>query len=307
MRAIIFATAAVFSVASLAVADVTDGVYRVASEHPTQAPRALPVPMPRGTTYFVPGARVTPVRVTLAARDNANTIYDVDVRWAHGGGSWEACDRALLRLGTRTYLTRGWGGDDRECSANFELDPREAQRAAALFHTTRQDRHPVGEHVVGVFALASSAPAPGTPSGSPSSSPRYRVGEPIEIVLTMTSSPGAPPVAWERGGQNRGPRDDQFDFTVTRDGQPRIEAMNFGGLSFMDELPPGERDEARTLLAPWADVTQPGHYEVTCSFHTVFAPAGVSPFEPATRGQAWERTFTGTVSFDVARAPGDQP
>jgi hypothetical protein len=41
MRAIIFATAAVFSVASLAVADVTDGVYRVASEHPTQAPRAL--------------------------------------------------------------------------------------------------------------------------------------------------------------------------------------------------------------------------------------------------------------------------
>jgi hypothetical protein len=158
--------------------------------------------------------------------------------------------------------------------------------------------------VVGVFALTPPTHAARTPSSAHAPpSPRYRVGEPIEVVLTMTSPPGAPSVAWERGGQNRGPRDDQFDFTVTRDGQPvpRIEAINFGGLSFMDELPPGDRDEARTLLAPWADVTQPGHYEVTCTFRTVFAPAGVRPYDPATRGQAWDRTFTGTLTFDVVR------
>ena len=309
------------STTSLAAADATDGVFIVASEHATQVPRSLPVPNPRGATYLVPGARLTPSRVSIAARDNANTLYDVDARYVRTtrGGS---CERGLLRLGARTYLALGWGGDDQECSLHFELDPSEAQRAAALFHTTRQDRHPIGEHVVGVFTLAppassgATSPSPGAQissgpasrgraSRAPGAIPRYAVGEPIEVVLTLTSPAGSPPVAWQRGGENRGPRDDQFDFVLTRDGQPvaPIEAMNFGGLSFMDELVASDHDEARTPLAPWADVTQPGHYEVTCSFHTVFAPAGVSPFEPTTRGQAWDRTFTGTVSFDVVTRP----
>ncbi len=272
------------AVASGAAADNTDGVYLLASEGPAQTPGALAVPSPRGTAYYVPGPRVAPSQVTIAARDNANTRYDVDVRYARGPGV--ACDRGLLRLGARVYVTGSWGGDDALCSLSFELDPAEAQRAAAVHHTTRQDRHPVGDLVVGTFT---------TPRA------RYRVGEPIEMGLTMTNPVGAPPVAWEHGGQNRGPRDDQFDFVVTRDGQPvaPIEAMNFGGLSFMDALGPGDHDEVRTPLAPWADLSRPGHYVVTCSFGAVFAPAGVSPHEPATRGQAWDRTFTGTVAFDV--------
>lgn len=297
---LLLATTVVVASASLAAADAADGVYLLASEHTTEVPHALAVPTPRGATYVVPGARLAPLRVSIAARDNTNTLYDVDVRYPHVAG--HGCDRGLLRLGAHTLLTSSWGGDDAECSLSFELDALEAQRAAALFGTTRQDRHALAEHVVGVFALTPPAHAARThPPAHTPATPRYRVGEPIEIVLTMTSPPGAPSVAWERGGQNRGPRDDQFDFTVTRDGQPvrRIEAMNFGGLSFMDELLPGDRDEARTLLAPWADVTQPGHYEVTCTFRTVFAPAGVRPHDPATRGQAWDRTFTGTLTFDV--------
>ncbi|MBX7195866.1 MAG: hypothetical protein K1X94_27680 [Sandaracinaceae bacterium] len=267
---------------SLAHADPDDGVYGLAAELPAQAPHALRISGERTTTWAVPGARIVPTTVTIAAQDNENTRFLVDVRYPHHGD----CERALLRLGTRTYATTGWGGDDQSCSANFLLDPAAALDAAALFRTTRQDRHAIGDHVRGIFT---------TPR------PRYHAGETIEVVLTMTSPAGAPTVAWQRGGQNRGPRDDQFDFEITRDGQPvpRIEAYNFGGLSFMDELAPSDHDEARTPLAPWADLSRPGHYEVRCSFSTLFAPAGNDPYAATTRGEVWDRTFTGTVSFDV--------
>lgn len=273
-----------------AAAEDTDGLYLLASESAQSAPGALAVQTSRGTSYVVPGARLHPTEVTVAASDNANTTYSVSFRYPHPGGSGGSrdCQRGVVRLGATTLLPNGWGGDATQCSVDLQVDPPTALQIAAFFGTTRQDRHPIGMHVTGAFRTARR---------------RFHVGQPIEIVLTMTSPAGSPDVAWQHGGENRGPRDDQFDFTITRDGRPvaRIEAFNFGGLSFMDGLRAGEHDEVRTPLAPWGDLTQPGHYEVDCSFHATFAPADVDPHTPTTRGQVWDRTFTGRVTFDVVR------
>lgn len=272
-------------------ADGTDGLYLLASEHPSPVPNGLPSQTSSGLRYLVPGARLSAPRVSISAQDNANTTFAVGVEYAHPPGvtQGDQCTRALLRFGSVTLLSHGWGGDSDSCDTSFIVDAATATRIAAVLHAVRRDRHPIGEHVVGRFTTAQRS---------------YRVGQPIEILLTMESPAGSPSVTWMRGGANRGPRDDQFDFSITRDGQQvaRTEAYNFGGLSQMDELAAGQRDEARTFLAPWADLSQPGHYEVRCSFHTLFSPAGVDPYDTTTgRTEHWDRTFTGTIVFDVTR------
>ncbi len=283
---------------SRASADATDGLYVLSAELPTASPQSIPVTTSRGTTHLVLGASLATPSLTppstslaLASTNDANTLFLLEVRYPHTQApapDAHDCPRAVLRLGAQSLVSNSWGGDAQACSAAFELDPATATRVATLFHVPRQDRHPLGDQVSGVFTTARA---------------RYRVGQPIEILLTLSSPADAPAVAWQRGGSNRGPRDDQFDFVITRDGQPvaRTEALNFGGLSQMETLPAGGHAEARTPLAPWGDVRRPGHYEVRCSFTTMLAPPGANPYGPTTRGQVWERTFTGTVSFDVVR------
>ena len=274
-----------------ALADSTDGLYLLASEHTSPVANALPSTTPQGQRYVVPGARLSSPEVFIRAQDNANTTFSVSVRYAHPPGvvTGDQCTRAILRFGRETLVSHGWGGDSDSCDTSFIVDAATATRIATVLHVARLDRHPIGDGVIGTFATARRS---------------YRVGEPIEIVLVMDNPVGSPSVAWERGGANRGPRDDQFDFTLTRDGQQvaRIEAMNFGGLSQMDELAASERDEARTLLAPWADLSQPGHYEARCSFRTMFSPAGVDPYDTTSgRAEHWDRMFTGTLCFDITR------
>jgi hypothetical protein len=159
--------------------------------------------------------------------------------------------------------------------------------AEGAFHTVRQDRHPLGERLTATFT---------TPHR------RVRSGADVEIAVVLTNPADAPLVRWQRGGANRGPRDDQFDFTVTRDGQPltNIEAMNFGGLSQFLPLAPGAASETlRVPLASWVDLSARGHYVVQCRYHTVFLPEGVEPYGEGTMGAFWDRTFEGTVTFDV--------
>ncbi|MBN8609120.1 MAG: hypothetical protein J0L92_00935 [Deltaproteobacteria bacterium] len=283
--------ALVVTVGQPALADSTDGLYLLASEHTSPVPAALATHTPQGPRYVVPGARLPSPEVFISAQDNANTTFAVGVQYAHPPGvtTGDQCTRAILRFGRETLVSHGWGGDSDSCDTSFIVDAATASRIATALHVTRLDRHPIGENVVGTFATVRRS---------------YRVGEPIEVVLTMDNPAGSPSVAWVRGGANRGPRDDQFDFTITRDGRQvaRLEAMNFGGLSQMDELAPGARDEARAFLAPWADLSQPGHYEVRCSFRTMFSPAGVDPYDTTTgRAEHWDRTFTGTIRFDVTR------
>jgi hypothetical protein len=224
------------------------------------------------------GAPITPDRVVVYARDNANTRFALDARHP------APCGSALLILGGRVIAGNSHGRDDNGCSAHLELGLEDASRAARFFGVPRQDRHPIGEHLIGSFATSKR---------------RYAVGETVEVTVTLRN-PGMP-VRWQRGGRNRGPRDDQFDFVVRRNGHvvPRIEAYNFGGLSTYRPLATGESATVSTALAPFADLAAPGRYEVECRYETVLVPTDRDPHDDGSRGAAWDRAFVGVVHFEI--------
>lgn len=276
--------------AAHALQALPDGAYAIASTSPTATPDSVEVRGANGSASWVqPGARLVPHAVRVYATTNANDAFALDILYPHAPGrpTGSDCAQGLLSLAGTVRLSDSWGGDSDTCNIDFALTPREAQLAASAFHTQRQDRHPIGEAMTSTFS---------TPHR------RVRRGAPVEIVLVLRNPAGAPVVQWQRGGANRGPRDDQFDFTVTRDGQPltNLDAMNFGGLLQYIPLGPGETsEELRAPLASWVDLSAPGHYVVQCRYRTVLLPEGVDAFEDGTMGALWERTFEGTVTFDV--------
>ncbi len=267
-----------------ALQSLHDGAYAIRATHTTSTPGTVEVHQRQSSEWIEPGAPLQPTAVRVYATSNANDAFTLDLRYPSHGGS--SCERGLLSLGGEARVSDSWGGDATACSIDFQLDPGRAALAATVFHTTRQERHPIGMHVTGTFA---------TPRRS------YPAGAPIEIVVTLTSPPGSPTVQWQRGGSNRGPRDNQFSFSITRDGQPvpLLDGMDFGGLSQLLALPAASSAEVRTELAPWADLGQPGHYVVECSYATIFVPDGVELHGETTMGEIWDRTFTSSVSFDV--------
>jgi hypothetical protein len=269
--------------AARATPTLADGAYATAAALPTPRPDACPVPGPRGTVYVVRAARLTPARVLLYARDNANTAFALDIRNARTPDA--SGDRGLLDLDGRPQLPSSWGDDSRECTLDFELDAPTATRAAA-FAIPRQDRSPLGAHVVARF-----------------STPRRRDarGPPIETVLHVESPPGSPDVRWQLGGDHRDPRDNQFSFTIPRDGQPvpLLDAVDSGDLSILESLPAGVHAEVRTDLAPWAGLSRPGHHVVDCRYETTLVPADVDPSADTTRGQVSDAAYAGQVTFDV--------
>ena len=270
--------------AALAPPELRDGVYRVRGIHPQSQPGAVQLTAPprRAGQWVEPDAWATPLRAFVYATDNGNTRYSLGVSFPPG-----TCDLGgVVVLGNGLVGSSAYGHAKNECMLFFELTPALATRAAAVLGTGRRDRSEIGQWVTGRFAPTR---------------PVYAAGQPVEIVLWLESPPEVDTIRWKRGGRSRGPRDNQFSFTITRDGQalPPIAGFDMGGISTRESLPGGGRSELRTPLAPWGDVGVPGRYVVECRYETVLLPDGVEPYDPAHDGTMWDRAFTGTVTFEV--------
>ncbi|MCC7534714.1 MAG: hypothetical protein IT379_00795 [Deltaproteobacteria bacterium] len=262
-----------------------DGVFVLRASHTQSRPGTVEISFGRLRGQWAqPGRMLRRDKVLLYARNNANTEYALDVR--RNVRSASECGQGLLSLGGRTVASGSYGSGPTECSLFFELDRAFADEAARRWNVRRQDRSPVGERATADFA----------PSRA-----RYARGEAVEIVVTLRNPADAPAIQWQRGGRQRGPRDNQFSFRIRRDGQPvtPIEAFDFGGLAGFIALPPGGTAEVRTPVAPWGDVSLPGRYEVECTYETVLVPGGVQPWTDDAYGSMWDRTFTGRVTFEV--------
>ena len=270
------------SVAAFAQTTATDGAYTVRAFHDREQPGAIAVTSSRGGSWATLAARIPPTRALLVARDNGNSQFALGVDYARTG----SCDEGVLRLGANAFAASSWGSSPEVCSFTFELTAPLATLAASVFRVTRQDRHPVAERVTGTFI---------TPHAS------YRAGDTIEIVLTLLNPPGAPRVLRHAGGRQRGPRDNQFSFRITRDGVAvaPIEGWDFGGISSYTPLDPGDNAGVRATLDRWGDISVPGRYVVECTYETQFSPDGARPYDDAQRGAIWDRVFLGTVVFHV--------
>lgn len=97
------------------------------------------------------------------------------------------------------------------------------------------------------------------------------------------------------GGRQRGPRDNRFSFTITRNGTPVAiaDAPDFGGISFSKKLQPGDDHELTVDLRSWAALDAPGHYAVDVTYEGELTKDGVMPTTATDRKHLWDVTLKG--------------
>jgi hypothetical protein len=235
----------------------------------------------RDGVFMQDGSPIANLHPLIYSDSNANDRYQLWARWPRPQG----CGPLRLVLGGTPIDSLSHGHDADHCSSSLELTQAQATQAASVLGVTRQDRSAIAEQVRARFRTAQT----------------YAAGEVIFVSIAIENPSDAPDVARHRGGRNRGPRDNQWDFRIRRDGRPvrRIEAPDFGGLSTYEPHAPGTTARLRAPLASWGDVSQPGSYVVHCSYETSFVPAGIDPYTDAHRGAVWDRRFEGVVRFTV--------
>jgi hypothetical protein len=272
--------ALIFFAPSIASAQPADGLYR-ATYRSSASRRSVEVPFGSMTTHVVLGRILRARTARLTSVSNANDAYSlrVDTRGPRCGDIALRAGGTIVAAGSRTT-------DRAHCTVWFDLDRALADRAAAALGTPRLDRTAVGDRLQGRFVSTRAS---------------YARGEAIEIRLVLMNPAGGPPVQRQVGGRNRGPRDNQFDFRVFRNGVeiPRIEAFDFGGVTGFHTLAPGATAEASERLDRWADVSAPGRYRIECSWETDLAPDGLDAFALENRHRVWQRRFTGVVELEV--------
>lgn len=96
----------------------------------------------------------------------------------------------------------------------------------------------------------------------------YRPGEAVTLAVDVVNT-GDVPVLLRDGGQQRGPRNNQFRFVAYAGGgngkavPDTGDPNHFGGLSTLRPLKPGESFRHTVPLDRWFKFTEPGHYRIT--------------------------------------------
>lgn len=110
----------------------------------------------------------------------------------------------------------------------------------------------------------------------------FRVGEPIVLELVITNV-GQTTVRFIEGGQQRGPRDNQFRFVAfAGDGRGASvpdtgSSVNFGGKGVFRTLEPGAVFRKRVDLSKWFQFKNPDTYLVTGIYELELAPPDFGP------------------------------
>ena len=125
-------------------------------------------------------------------------------------------------------------------------------------------------------------------------------GAPAIVTLVATNT-GPTTVGFLIGGRQRGPRDNRFTFSVTRDGVvlPIKDGFDFGGLAYYKSLAPGERAEVSADLRSWVALDRPGRYTVAAAHETELSKDGQMPSYPDGAADVWTIAPTGQGAIVV--------
>ena len=220
--------------------------------------------------------KVVPREVTLTAHDNANSEFTMWVVFPR-----QKVEKDLFLSADGGWFTSGgFGHDDSGSQASFQLDRATAQRlskalGAPLHERTKLD---AGLQATWVFPPTLSMNAKG----------------PVTVKLRVKNA-GAATIGFAIGGRQRGPRDNRFEFKISRNGTPVAikDAPDFGGLMYYKALKAGEEHELSVDLRSWADLTLPGHYQIDVIYGGELAKDGVMPTTAADRKNLWDVSLAG--------------
>lgn len=267
--------------ASRAAFALDDGLYEGATSS-ARTPRSVEAAAGTTTVHFVAVRSARVRRASLSSTSNDNDRYRFTATVAAG----RARSVLVLLCDRRAFVAQSEGADARGRTVEFSIDQHCADAVSRATGAARLDRRVVGASVSARFAVSSRS---------------FARGVSVDVALSIENPAGSPRVQRRVGGQQRGPRDNQFSFRVFRDGAllPERPGPDFGGPTGFVALEPGAPAVLRAPLDRWADLSSPGLYRVECSYETELAPEETQPFDPAQRHLVWRRRFEGVVEFRI--------
>jgi hypothetical protein len=189
-----------------------------------------------------------------------------------------------LELGDRALKANGYGGDSTGTFVDLQVDRADAAAIATALHVPLHERTRLDAEMRYTWRfpsqIARNAPA---------------------IVTLVATNTGSAPIGFEIGGRQRGPRDNRFAFSVTRDGIALTaqDAPDFGGISYFKHLGPGESAEVSADLRGWVALDRPGRYAITATHETDLSKAGEMPHYPDGAADVWTIAPTGQGAIVV--------
>jgi hypothetical protein len=196
----------------------------------------------------------------VVSENNLNTAFHAQfitpfIRLAEGD-----VDRSVLVVAGRRFEVRQTGANQStESIYDFfqSLSAEDAPIIARFFKTEPRLRKHPGYRLATSFRPAREF---------------WKPGENIVVKMSIVNV-GTEAVRFMVGGRNRGPRDNQFAFSLVHDNEGVKDTgnpLNFGGLSAPKALKPGERFEMEIDLAQWFDTSLPGVYTGTGTYAVNF-------------------------------------
>jgi len=195
---------------------------------------------------------------SLVSESNDNRRYRLSLK---AGPIPDGADKQPLALVVAGLCVPVWGHSDRQADGSISLEAtvmgkEAAQKIAKELGVEPQLRtHPGYELVVTAQAKQSA----------------YRPGEVVTLVMTITNV-GKTTVRFGDGGQQRGPRNNQFSFIAFRDddrGRALLDTgdrRHMGGKMGMPTLKPGDSFTKEVALTDWFEFTEPGGYRITAIY-----------------------------------------
>lgn len=189
---------------------------------------------------------------------NDNTRFRINLKSA--GPFPGGADQGQLALVIDNVCVMVWGHSELDATGHMDLSAGVANRAdadkiaARLKVTPRLRSHP-GYKIEAAFSPTAESFTPGQP-----------------VVLEMQiKNIGDKPFTFYDGGRQRGARDNQFNFTARGAAGkgaelPVIDVIDFGGISFLRTLKPGDVLTKQVDVTKWFDLKRPDTYRIAGRF-----------------------------------------
>jgi hypothetical protein len=196
----------------------------------------------------------------IYSQNNANTSFTVNLNTS----DCNVDPRELaLFIGNHAYVPNGWGSNHgRNNSMQFVIKGEgEAKAAAKSLSVDCALRANPGYKYLAQF----------TPTKE-----EFRTNDPVIVQLEIKSLDDRA-FAFQRGGQQRGARDNQYGFRAMFNNTKPVpdvgEPANFGGMWGLETVEPGQTFEAKVDLRKWFAFDKPGTYYIHGFYAMAFYPA----------------------------------
>jgi hypothetical protein len=216
----------------------------------------------------------------IYSRNNANTEFEVYLEtsaYPVDSKTGVILEPVVLRVGDHVYSPSGGSGTTGSYNTiSFDIrDRSEADAAAKSLSADYRLRNPLGYRFLTQFIPVQS---------------QFTTNQPVLVKLKVKNLDDRT-IAFQRGGHQRGARDNQYRFQAMLYGQPVVDSgnpINFGGLCRIVSVEPGKEFEDQVDLRKWFKFDKAGTYFIHGFYQLDFFSLGEKADGLAPWNWIWE-------------------